>query len=92
MGDKAFRAFFKLIRLDYSLFSAFDVFLSGLLAGDLHGFQTEYLLSCSKIGVDYFDNKSEFANSQLSWALTLCSFSCARALEREDIKTVIYFK
>ena len=45
MGDKAFRAFFKLIRLDYSLFSAFGVFLSGLLAGDLHGFQTEYLLA-----------------------------------------------
>lgn len=45
MGDKAFRAFFKLIRLDYSLFSAFGVFLSGLLTGDLHGFQTEYLLS-----------------------------------------------
>lgn len=45
MEDKAFRAFFKLIRLDYSLFSAFGVFLSGLLTGDLHGFQTEYLLS-----------------------------------------------
>lgn len=45
MGDKAFRAFFKLIRLDYSLFSALGVFLSGLLAGDLHGFQTEYLLA-----------------------------------------------
>jgi hypothetical protein len=39
-----FRAFFRLIRLDYSFFSAFGVFLSGLLAGDLVGFQIEYLV------------------------------------------------
>ena len=45
MGAKAVRAFSKLIRLDYSLFATFGVFLSGLLAGDLRGFQLEYLVA-----------------------------------------------
>ena len=43
MREKKFWAFFKLIRLDYSLFSGTGIFLSGLLAGDLHGFQSEYI-------------------------------------------------
>lgn len=45
MKAKAFKAFFKLIRLDYSLLCASGVFLSGLLAGDLHGLQPEYLVA-----------------------------------------------
>ena len=43
MREKKIWAFFKLIRLDYSLFSGTGIFLSGLLAGDLHGFQLEYI-------------------------------------------------
>ncbi len=47
MQAKAVRAFSKLIRLDNSLFSAFAVFLSGVYAGDLRGFQWEYLIAFS---------------------------------------------
>lgn len=39
---EAVRAFSKLIRLELSLFGAFGVIVSGLLAGDLQGFQMEY--------------------------------------------------
>lgn len=45
MRKKKFWAFFKLIRLDYSLFSGTGVLLSGLLAGDLRGFQSEYFVA-----------------------------------------------
>lgn len=38
-------AFSKLVRLDYSLFGALGVFLSGFLARDLQGFQSEYLVA-----------------------------------------------
>ncbi len=47
MQAKAVRAFSKLIRLDNSLFGAFAVFLSGVYAGDLRGFQGEYLIAFS---------------------------------------------
>ena len=33
-------AFLKLVRLDYSLYGALGVFLSGFLAGDIQGFQS----------------------------------------------------
>jgi len=36
------RAFFKLVRIEYSLFSALGVIVAGLLASDLVGWQTEY--------------------------------------------------
>lgn len=45
MQENVFWAFFKLVRLDYSIFGALGVFLSGFLAGDLHGFQLEYLVA-----------------------------------------------
>jgi geranylgeranylglycerol-phosphate geranylgeranyltransferase len=45
MGAEPVYAFLKLIRLDYSLFAALNVLLSGVLAGDLHGFQSEYLVA-----------------------------------------------
>lgn len=45
MRAKAVQAFSKLIRLDNSLFGAFAVLLSGLYAGDLRGFQFEYLVA-----------------------------------------------
>lgn len=45
MREKRFWAFLKLIRVEYSLFGASGVFLSGFLAGDLLGFQPEYLMA-----------------------------------------------
>ncbi len=66
MRDKeTFRAFAKLTRLDYSLFSALSVFLSGLLAGDLNGFQPEYLLAflivfLSAVGSFAFNDYHDF--------------------------------
>lgn len=45
MRAETLHAFSKLIRLEYSLFLAASVLLSGLLAGDLHGFQLEYLIA-----------------------------------------------
>jgi geranylgeranylglycerol-phosphate geranylgeranyltransferase len=66
--------FFKLVRLDYSLFGALGVILSGLLSGDLHGFQQEYLIAFfivffSAIGSfsinDYFDFEVDKKNSRL---------------------------
>jgi hypothetical protein len=45
MGDRAsLSAFSKLIRLDYSLFSALGVLLSGALAGDL-SLQFDFLVA-----------------------------------------------
>ncbi len=47
MCKKTIRAFFKLIRIEHSLFAALGVLLSGVLAGDLQGFQLEYLIAFS---------------------------------------------
>ena len=65
MGAEAARAFSKLIRLGTSLFSAFGVLLSGLLAGDLHGFQLEYLIAffivfLSAVGSFAFNDYCDF--------------------------------
>jgi geranylgeranylglycerol-phosphate geranylgeranyltransferase len=38
-------AFYRLIRFEYSLFSAFGIVVSGLIAGDLRGVQREYCLA-----------------------------------------------
>lgn len=45
MSAETVNAYFKLIRLDHSLFAALNVLLSGILAGDLHGLQLEYLIA-----------------------------------------------
>ena len=45
MSAETANAFFTLIRLDYSLFAALNVLLSGILAGDLRGLQLEYLIA-----------------------------------------------
>ena len=45
MGTVNLGAFFKLIRIEYSLFAAFGVIIGGLLAGDLVGFQPEYVVA-----------------------------------------------
>lgn len=44
MKSETVQAFSKLVRLDYSLFGAFGIFLSGLLSGDLRSLQPEYLV------------------------------------------------
>ena len=84
-----FRAFFRLIRLDYSFFSAFGVFLSGLLAGDLVGFQIEYLVVFfvvffSAIGAfafnDYFDFEADKLNKRSDRPLVLGLLSGKLAL------------
>lgn len=71
MGAKTFS---KLIRLEYSLFGTFGVFLSGLLAGDLHGLQLEYLVAflivfLSAAGAfafnDYYDFEADKRNNRL---------------------------
>ena len=71
MGAKTF---YKLIRLEYSLFGTFGVFLSGLLAGDLHGLQLEYLVAflivfLSAAGAfafnDYYDFEADKRNNRL---------------------------
>ncbi len=81
MRDKeTLRAFAKLIRLDYSLFIGLSVFLSGLLAGDLNGFQPEYLLAflivfLSAIGSfafnDYYDFEVDKRNDRHDRPLVL---------------------
>lgn len=80
MREKIFRAFFKLIRLDYSLLSASGVFLSGLLAGNLHGFQSEYLVAflivfLSAVGSfafnDYYDFEVDEKNDRYDRPLVL---------------------
>ncbi len=67
------QSFFRLIRIDYSLFSGFGVFLSGILAGDLYGFQPEYLVAffvvfLSAVGSfafnDYFDFEVDKRNDR----------------------------
>jgi len=64
-NKEVFRSFYKLIRLDYSLFSGLGVFLSGLLAGDLYGFQLEYLVAflivfLSAVGSFAFNDYCDF--------------------------------
>lgn len=89
MGAEALRAFSKLIRLDISLFSAFGVLLSGLLAGDLHGFQLEYLVAflivfLSAVGSfafnDYYDFEVDKRNDRGDRPLVLGLLSRSVAL------------
>jgi 4-hydroxybenzoate polyprenyltransferase len=44
MSSGTVKAFLKLIRLEYSIFSAAGVLISGILAGDLTGVQTEFII------------------------------------------------
>ena len=80
MGKNTFRLFFKLVRFDYSFFSALGVFLSGFLAGDLQGFQAEYVIAFlivlfSAMGSfslnDYFDYEIDKKNKRPDRPLTL---------------------
>lgn len=65
MRARAVQAFSKLIRIDNSLFGAFAVLLSGFYAGDLHGFQSEYLVAflivfLSAVGSFAFNDYCDF--------------------------------
>ena len=80
MGAEAVQAFFKLIRLDNSLFGAVAVLLSGLYAGDLRGFQLEYLVAflivfLSAAGAfafnDYYDFEVDKRNNRYDRPLVL---------------------
>lgn len=82
-------AFSKLIRLDCSLFATFGVFVSGLLAGDLHGFQLEYLVAflivfLSAVGSfafnDYHDFDIDKSNDRFDQPLLLGLLSKSVAL------------
>jgi len=73
MGIETIRAFFKLIRIDHSLFAALGVLLSGVLAEDLHGFQLEYLIAFSIVFLysignyafnDYYDFELDKRNAR----------------------------
>lgn len=64
-NKELFQSFYRLIRLDYSLFSGLGVFLSGLLAGDLFEFQPEYLVAflivfLSAVGSFAFNDYCDF--------------------------------
>jgi len=89
MGAEAVRAFSKLVRLDTSLFGAFGVLLSGLLAGDLRGFQLEYLVAffivfLSAVGSfafnDYYDFEVDKRNDRRDRPLVLGLLSRRAAL------------
>jgi len=88
-NKEVFRSFYRLIRLDYSLFSGLGVFLSGLLAGDLYGFQLEYLVAFlivffSAVGSfafnDYFDFEVDRRNNRSDRPLVLGLLSRKLAL------------
>lgn len=88
-NKEVFRSFYRLIRLDYSLFSGLGVLLSGLLAGDLCGFQLEYLVAflivfLSAAGSfafnDYFDFEVDRRNNRPDRPLTLGLLSRRSAL------------
>ena len=80
MRAKTVQAFSKLIRLDNSLFGAVAVLLSGLYAGDLRGFQLEYLVAflivfLSAAGAfafnDYYDFEVDKRNNRYDRPLVL---------------------
>lgn len=80
MQENVLWALFKLVRLDYSIFGALGVFLSGFLAGDLHGFQFEYLVAFlivffTAVGSfafnDYHDFEVDIINNRFDRPLVL---------------------
>lgn len=79
----------KLIRIDYSLFSALGVVLAGLLAGDLEGFQSEYVFAFlivlfTAVGAfalnDYYDFEADKRNCRLDRPLVNGTASMGIAL------------
>lgn len=74
------KAFLRLIRLEYSIFSAAGVLISGILAGDLTGFQTEFILAFLVVFFtaagafalnDYYDYETDKMNERYDRPLIL---------------------
>lgn len=74
MSKVKIRAFFRLIRVEYSLFSAVGVIIAGFLSGDLVRFQIEYLFAflvvffCAAGSFafnDYYDLKNDRKNGRV---------------------------
>ena len=89
MSAETANAFFTLIRLDYSLFAALNVLLSGILAGDLRGLQLEYLIAFIIVFLtaagsfafnDYYDFEVDRRNRRTDRPLVLGVLSSSVAL------------
>ena len=80
MAMKSIRAFLKLIRIGPSLFAAVNVLIAGVLAGDLRGFQIEYvaaffIIFFTAVGAfafnDFYDYESDRENERQDRPLVL---------------------
>ncbi len=89
MDSNKVQSFLKLIRFDYSIYSAGGVLLSGLLAGDLTGIQSEYVITflivffaaVSSYSLnDYFDLEIDKNNKRLDRPLVLGGLTRKTAL------------
>ena len=90
MDTNEVQSFLKLIRVDYSIYSACGVLLSGLLAGDLTGIQSEYLITFFIVFFaavsayalnDYFDFEVDKKNKRLDRPLVLGGLTRKTALK-----------
>jgi geranylgeranylglycerol-phosphate geranylgeranyltransferase len=89
MINEKIKGFLKLIRIELCVFGTIGFFVSGILAGDLVGFQTEYLLGfliifLSEAGAfainDYFDYEIDKNNNRRDRPLVLGLISRRTAL------------
>ena len=89
MITEKIKGFLKLIRIELCVFGTIGFFVSGILAGDLVGFQTEYLLGfliifLSEAGAfainDYFDYEIDKNNNRRDRPLVLGLISRRTAL------------
>jgi len=89
MINEKIKGFLKLIRIELCVFGTIGFFVSGILAGDLVGFQTEYLLGfliifLSEAGAfainDYFDFEIDKNNNRRDRPLVLGLISRRTAL------------
>ena len=90
--------FLKLIRFSISLFGCIGLFVSGILAGDLIGFQVEYLLAFLIVFIsgagafainDYFDYELDKSNNRTDRPLVLGIISRRTALVTAIISLII---
>lgn len=100
MRVESIQAFFKLIRLNYSLFAAFGVLISGILAGDLHDFQLEFLVAffivfffaCGNYAFnDYYDFEADKRNERYDRPLVLGLLSKRIALMTSFVSFYLVF-
>ena len=100
MIDEKIKGFFKLIRIELCVFGTIGFFVSGILAGDLVGFQMEYLLGfliifLSEAGAfainDYFDYEIDKNNNRRDRPLVLGLISRRTALITAFVLFLIVF-